>query len=45
MTFEEAMKGTQRQLTVTRRETCRSCRGTGMLSVAEPAVSAVRGPG
>jgi molecular chaperone DnaJ len=31
LTFEEALHGTERPLTVTRSETCRSCRGAGVL--------------
>ena len=33
--FEEAMRGGERQLTVTRQEHCRTCRGTGVLRTAE----------
>src|SRR5882724_9262380 len=35
LTFEEAMRGAQRQLTLTMREVCQSCRGAGMLNIAE----------
>ena len=35
LTFDEAMAGTQRRLTVTRRDTCASCRGFGVLPVPE----------
>lgn len=45
LTFEEAMRGAQRQLTVTRRETCRSCRGTGRLRVAEARCQKCQGTG
>ena len=45
LTFEEAMRGTQRQLTVTRREACRSCRGTGRLRVAEARCQKCQGTG
>jgi molecular chaperone DnaJ len=33
--FDEAMHGAQRRLTVTRRDTCGTCRGSGVLRVAE----------
>lgn len=45
LTFDEAMRGSQRQLTVTRRETCRSCRGTGRLRVAEARCQRCQGTG
>jgi molecular chaperone DnaJ len=35
LTFEEAVRGGQRAVTVTRQEHCRSCRGRGRLQVAE----------
>lgn len=35
LTFDEAMGGAQRRLTVTRRETCTECRGFGVLRVNE----------
>jgi molecular chaperone DnaJ len=35
LTFDEAMQGAQRPLTLTRRETCHSCRGAGVLPVPE----------
>ena len=34
LSFDEAMRGVQRQVTVTRREVCRSCRGAGQIQVA-----------
>jgi molecular chaperone DnaJ len=34
-TFEEAMRGGQRELTATRQELCRTCDGTGRLRTAE----------
>jgi molecular chaperone DnaJ len=34
-TFDEALTGGQRSITVTRHERCRSCRGTGRTNVAE----------
>lgn len=45
LTFEEAMRGAQRQLTVTRRETCRSCQGTGRFRVAEARCQRCQGTG
>ena len=33
--FEDAMRGGQRQLTVTRQDHCRACQGTGRLQTAE----------
>src|SRR5687768_10817414 len=30
LTFDEAMRGAERQLTLTRRNACRSCRGSGV---------------
>jgi molecular chaperone DnaJ len=45
LTFEEAMSGTQRQLTLTRRETCHSCRGSGHLNVAESRCQECHGTG
>jgi molecular chaperone DnaJ len=33
--FDEAMRGTERQITLTRRDGCRVCRGSGVLNVAE----------
>jgi molecular chaperone DnaJ len=35
LSFGDAMRGGQRQLTVTRREHCRTCRGTGHLQMEE----------
>lgn len=35
LTFDEAMRGAQRAVTLTRRDTCHSCRGVGVLPVAE----------
>jgi molecular chaperone DnaJ len=35
LSFDEAMRGAQRRLTLTRRETCHSCHGTGVLKIAE----------
>ena len=35
LTFDEAMNGTRRRITLTRRDTCQSCRGAGSLKIAE----------
>ena len=43
--FDEAMRGAQRQLTQTRRETCHTCRGTGVLNVAESRCRSCQGAG
>lgn len=43
--FDEAMHGAQRQLTLTRRETCHTCRGTGVLKVAESRCRSCQGNG
>jgi molecular chaperone DnaJ len=45
LAFEEAFHGAQRLLTVTRRETCRSCRGAGVLRTAESQCARCRGAG
>jgi molecular chaperone DnaJ len=45
LTFEEALRGVDRQLTVTRREACRSCRGTGMLRASESVCVRCQGAG
>jgi molecular chaperone DnaJ len=34
LTFDEAIRGTQRQLTLTRHETCHTCKGVGVLQVS-----------
>ena len=43
--FEEAMKGGQRHLTVTRQERCRTCRGGGWLNVSETRCALCQGAG
>ncbi|MSO55465.1 MAG: J domain-containing protein [Acidobacteria bacterium] len=43
--FEEAMRGAQRQLTLTRRETCHSCGGSGVLNIAEARCQRCQGTG
>lgn len=45
LTFEEAMSGTQRQITLTRRDTCHSCRGAGALKIAESRCHRCQGSG
>lgn len=35
LSFEESIRGAQRQVTITRRETCRTCGGQGTLRAAE----------
>jgi molecular chaperone DnaJ len=45
LSFDEAMQGAQRRLTLTRRETCRSCHGAGVLRVAEGRCPRCQGSG
>jgi molecular chaperone DnaJ len=45
LTFDEAMRGVQRQLALTRRETCQSCRGAGALNIAEARCPRCQGSG
>ncbi|RPI52994.1 MAG: molecular chaperone DnaJ, partial [Acidobacteria bacterium] len=45
LTFDEAMRGTQRQMTLTRRDTCQSCRGAGLLNIAEARCPRCQGSG
>jgi molecular chaperone DnaJ len=45
LTFDDAMRGSQRQITVTRRDTCHSCRGAGLLKVAESRCPRCQGSG
>jgi molecular chaperone DnaJ len=45
LSFDEAMSGTQRRLTVTRRVTCDSCRGFGVLRVIESRCQLCEGGG
>jgi molecular chaperone DnaJ len=45
LTFDEAMRGTQRQMTLTRRDTCQSCRGAGALNIAEARCQRCQGTG
>src|SRR5262245_13374768 len=43
--FEDAMRGGERQVTVTRQEHCRTCRGTGTMRVQETRCPACHGAG
>jgi molecular chaperone DnaJ len=43
--FDEAFRGAQRPLTVTRRVTCRSCRGAGSLGTPESSCARCHGAG
>lgn len=45
LTFEEAMRGAQRQMTLTRRDRCHSCRGAGLLTIAEARCQRCQGSG
>ena len=45
LAFEDAMRGGQRQVTVTRQEYCRTCKGAGRLHVAESRCAHCRGTG
>src|SRR5262245_17375027 len=45
LSFEEALAGGQRSLTVTRQERCRECRGAGQLPVAETRCTTCHGSG
>ena len=45
LTFEDAFNGTQRTVTVTRRETCRTCAGTGVTRVSTGACLVCQGAG
>ena len=45
LSFEEAFNGTARALTVTRRETCRACAGTGQTRVSTGACLVCQGSG
>ena len=45
LTFDEALRGAERQMTLTRRDTCQSCRGAGVAEDRRGAMpSAVRAP-
>ena len=45
LSFEEAMRGAQRQITLTRRDTCHSCGGSGVLNIAEARCQRCQGTG
>ena len=45
LTFDEAMRGSERQLTLTRREACQGCRGAGTLNAAESRCQPCQGTG
>lgn len=45
LSFEDAMRGGQRTITVTRQEHCRTCKGTGLMHVAETRCSQCQGAG
>ena len=45
LSFDEAIKGAQRQVTLTRREACHSCRGAGVLKIAETRCHRCQGTG
>jgi molecular chaperone DnaJ len=45
LSFEEAMRSTRRQMTLTRRVTCQSCRGAGFLKIVEARCQRCQGTG
>jgi molecular chaperone DnaJ len=45
LSFEESVRGAPRTLTLSRRELCRGCGGTGTMSVAESTCPSCRGAG
>jgi molecular chaperone DnaJ len=45
LTFEDALRGGQRSVTITRQEHCRTCKGTGRLNVAETRCQVCQGSG
>ncbi len=45
LTFDEALRGTERRITLTRRDTCQSCRGAGALNIAEARCPRCQGSG
>jgi molecular chaperone DnaJ len=45
LSFDEAMRGTRKQMTLTRRDTCQSCRGAGLLKIAEARCQRCQGNG
>ncbi|HUK36727.1 MAG TPA: J domain-containing protein [Vicinamibacterales bacterium] len=45
LSFEDAMRGGQRAIAVTRQEHCRTCKGTGLMHVAETRCGQCQGTG
>jgi molecular chaperone DnaJ len=45
LSFDEALQGARRDVTVTRRDTCRVCRGAGVLNVTESRCTRCQGTG
>jgi molecular chaperone DnaJ len=45
LTFDEAIHGVERQVTMTRRDSCTSCRGAGVLSIAQARCHRCQGTG
>lgn len=45
LSFDEAMRGARRQMTLTRRDTCQTCRGAGTLKIAEARCQRCQGSG
>jgi molecular chaperone DnaJ len=45
LTFEDALRGGQRSITITRQEHCRTCKGSGRLNVAETRCHTCQGSG
>jgi molecular chaperone DnaJ len=45
LTFDESLRGAQRQLTVTRQEMCRACEGAGVLKIADSRCNRCQGAG
>ena len=43
--FDEAMRDTERQMTLTRRDRCQTCRGAGLLNIAEARCHRCQGTG
>ena len=43
--FDEAMRGAERQMTLTRRDVCHTCRGAGALKIAEARCQRCQGSG
>src|SRR5579871_649835 len=45
LSFQDAMRGGQRAITVTRQEHCRACKGTGLMHIAETRCGQCQGTG